>query len=71
MIPGYIDTYKQLELSFKYKIDEQINLYAIGSPLYNKEVLKRQMINYKAACNLKNLISQYNLKQQSLKTAVK
>lgn len=75
MIKGYINTYKQLELLNKAKIDEQIQLYAIGSKMYDKNKLRQAMLNYKAAINLPLLMSHYSAKwakeSQQLQTAVK
>jgi len=64
MIPGYIDTYKQIEYSAKKDIDLQIELFAIGSNLYDKNKLRKSIQVYKAAKGLKQLVSQYNLRQQ-------
>lgn len=75
MIPGYIDTYKQLEMLNKAKIDEQIELFAIGSPLYDKNKLKQYMLAYRGAKRLPELMGQYSAKwakkSQQLQTAVK
>lgn len=71
MIQGYIDTYKQLELKCKYEIDQQIELYAIGSPNYDKNKLREKIVTYRAAKNLKGLISAYNLKQQQIQAIQK
>lgn len=64
MIPGYIDSYKQIELNAKSKVDEQVHLYATCSPYYSKDKLRQNMQVYRMAINLKSMISAYNLKQQ-------
>lgn len=72
---GYINTYKQLELKNKADIDVQVELFAIGSPLYDKEKLKKAMLLYRASKNLPMLMGQYSAKwakeSQQLQTAVK
>jgi len=67
MIPGYIDTYKQLELKCKHEVDQQIELYSLGSPLYDKNKFRTTLVVYKAAKNLKSMISDYNLRQQQIR----
>lgn len=71
MIPGYIDSYKQIELKCKYELDQVIDLYTKGSPLYDKNKLRDKLVLYKAAKNLKGMISAYNLKQQQIQALQK
>lgn len=75
MIKGYINTYKQLELKNKADIDTQVELFSIGSPLYDKEKLKKSMLLYRASKNLPLLMAKYSAKwaqeSQLKQTAVK
>jgi hypothetical protein len=64
MIPGYIGTYKQIEYLAKKDIDMQIELFAVSSNLYDKNKLRKAIQVYKAAKELKYLVSAYNIRQQ-------
>lgn len=71
MIKGYISTYKQLELYNKHLVDQQVELYSISSPLYDKNKLRQAMQTYKLAKELPGLVSKYTAKWASQKTPVK
>jgi len=53
MIKGYIDTYKQIELIFEHKVNQQINNFATHSPHYSKDALKHNMLMLRYAKGLK------------------
>jgi len=54
--------YKELELLNKKLIMQQIELFEIGSPLYNKNKLRQAMLNLRAARNLPMMIAHYSAK---------
>jgi hypothetical protein len=60
MIKGYISTYKQLELLTKFEVEKQIELYASGSKHYDKNVLRKSMMVYKAAKALPQMMREFN-----------
>ena len=70
-----ITMYKELELLNKKLIMQQVELFEINSPLYNKNKLRQAMLNLRAARNLPMMIAHYSAKwakeAQSKQTAVK
>lgn len=62
MIPGYIDTYRQLEIVYEKKILQQAKNYATHSEHYSKEKLSEAMQMLRAAKGLKMKMIYYNLK---------
>jgi hypothetical protein len=62
MIPGYIDTYRQLEIVYEKKILQQAKNYATHSEHYSKEKLSEAMQMLRAAKNLKMKMIECNLK---------
>lgn len=63
MIPGYISTYKMLEISCRNDVDKQIELYAKEDPNYNVNEFRKALKVYKASKSLKQLVSDFNLRQ--------
>jgi len=67
--------YKELELLNKKLIMQQVELYEIGSKLYDKNKLRQAMLNLRAARNLPMMIAHYSakwaLEAKSKQTAVK
>jgi hypothetical protein len=57
-----ITMYRELQLLNKKLVQQQVDLYSIGSPLYDKNKLRQAMLTYKAAINLPTIMRQYNLK---------
>jgi hypothetical protein len=57
-----ITMYRELQLLNKKLVQQQVDLYAIGSPLYDKNKLRQAMLTYKASINLPTLMRQYNAK---------
>jgi hypothetical protein len=54
--------YKELELLNKKLIMQQVELFEIGSKLYDKNKLRQAMLNLRAARNLPMMMAHYSAK---------
>lgn len=63
--------YQELELLNKKKIAQQVDLFAIGSPLYDRNELRKAMLTLRASKNLPLLMAKYSAKWALEKTPVK
>jgi len=57
-----VTMYRELELLNKKLIMQQVELFEIGSPLYDKNKLRQAMLNLRAARNLPMMIAHYSAK---------
>lgn len=57
-----ITMYRELQLLNKKIVQQQVDLFAIGSPLYDKNKLRDAMLTYKASIALPIKMAEYNAK---------
>jgi len=58
----YVTMYRELELLNKKLIMQQVELFEIGSKLYDKNTLRQAMLNLRAAREMPMLIAKYSAK---------